>query len=120
LVQSGNDVSVSRDTEAAGPRIDLPIAFAHDDAIVVNFAALTGREATQAEIDRLAHTLHDAGAGPDITITASRRQEYGDGIEVVSHQVHVWTPGAPTAELEAICRDWAVDCAADRSVEPLD
>ena len=101
-------------------RIELPIAFVQDDAIVVNFGALTGREATQAEIDRLAHSLHEAGAGPDITITAARRQDYGEGIEVVSHQVHVSTAVGKPGDLEAICRDWAADCAADRSVEPLD
>ena len=100
-------------------RIELPIAFATDDTILVNFGALTGREATQAEIDRLAHALHEAGAGPDLTITASRRQDYGDGIEAVSHQVHVSASGSEPGEIETICRAWAVECAAERSVEPL-
>jgi hypothetical protein len=116
---SGKDVAVSGKGRTAKPRVDLPIAFAHDDGIVVNFGALTGREATQAEIDRLAHALHQAGAGPDLTITASRRQDYGDGVETVSHQVHVRTAGSEPADIESICREWAVGCAEDRSVDPL-
>jgi hypothetical protein len=30
----------------------LPIAFAEDGSVVVNFGILSGREATQAELDR--------------------------------------------------------------------
>ena len=73
----------------------LPVTFMADDgSIVINFGILCGREATQAEIDRLAQALNDqAGAGPDITIVASRRQDYGQGIETVTHQVTVEATG---------------------------
>lgn len=111
---------MSGNGNATERRIDLAIAFAQDDEVVVNFGALTGREATQAEIDRLAHELNRAGAGPDLTITASRRQDYGNGIETVSHQVHVVTESGEGLDVQAICQQWAVGCAEDRSVEPLE
>lgn len=99
-----------------------PVTFVTDDgAIVINFGILCGREATQAEIDRLAQALYDdAGAGPDITIVASRRQDYGHGIETITHQVHVEPTGVPSAVPEVVCRDWVLRCAGDRRVEPLE
>ena len=105
--------------DVPNPLGDLPIAFAKDGATVVNFGLLTGREATQAEIDRLAHSLRRAGVGPEITITAARRQEYGEGVETVSHQVHVSALQGEDATIETVCREWVVECADDRSVEPL-
>ena len=101
-------------------RSELPIAFTDDRSVVVNFGILSGREATQAELDRLALELRTAGAGAEITITAARRQDYGPGFEGVVHQVQVTLPGSPTPSLEAICREWALNCAGDRSVEPLE
>jgi hypothetical protein len=92
----------------------------HDGTIVINFGVLCGREATQAEIDRLAQALHDdAGAGPDITIVAARRQDYGAGIETVTHQVNVQPTGVQSALPEVVCRSWVADCAGDRRVDPL-
>jgi hypothetical protein len=102
-------------------RDEFPVAFADEaGSIVVNFGVLTGREATQAEMDRLALALRQGGAGPDMTITAARRQDYGHHFEGVSHQVHVEVPGAPASWVEAICGAWAMSCAEDRSIEPLD
>ena len=43
-------------------RTELPVAFAADESVVINFGILSGREATQAELDRLAHVLRHAGA----------------------------------------------------------
>ena len=98
----------------------FPIAFSGDDGnVVVNFGVLTGREATQAELDRLAHSLRGAGAAPEMTITACRRQDYGRAIEAVLHQVYVESLGMPVADLENLCAEWALDCAEDRTVEPL-
>lgn len=98
---------------------ELPIVFTEDGSVVVNFGILSGREATQAELDRLALELRKAGASAEMTITAERRQDYAPGFESVVHQVHVTLAGSPTPSLEAICREWALDCAEDRSVEPL-
>lgn len=104
-----------------GTGADVPIAFASDDGVVlVNFGLLAGREATQAELDRLAHALQEAGAGPELTLTAARRQDYVPGIEVVAHQVHVVVSGRTPAAVVAICEKWAHECAEDRSIEPLD
>ena len=100
---------------------DAAVTFVGDDGeIVINFGILCGREATQAEIDRLAQALNDdAGAGPDITIIATRRQDYGHGIETVTHQVHVAPTGVLSALPETVCRSWVERCAAERRVEPL-
>ncbi len=99
----------------------LPVTFVKDDgAIVINFGILCGREATQAEIDRLAQALNDeAGAGPDITIISSRRQDYGHGIETITHQVIVEATGVQSALPETVCRSWVEGCAAERRVESL-
>jgi hypothetical protein len=102
-------------------RNELPVTFAEDGSVVVNFGILSGREATQAELDRLALVLRQAGAGAEMTIIAERRQDYAPGFEGVVHQVRVTLADFRTTRLvETICREWAVSCAEDRSVEPLE
>ena len=102
-------------------RNELPIAFTEDGSVVVNFGILTGREATQAELDRLALVLRKAGVGAEMTITAQRRQDYAPGFEGVIHQVHVRLADTPpTGLMETICRQWGLSCAEDRSVEPIE
>jgi hypothetical protein len=101
--------------------MDLPASFTDDDgAVVVNFGVLTGREATIAEIDRLARAVSQAG-GSEIAIVAERRHEYGGGIETIVHQVVARVDGVDVDvdELERICTRWVEDCAADRHVSPL-
>ena len=101
-------------------RNELPIAFAEDGSVVVNFGILSGREATQAELDRLALAFRQAGAGAEMSITAERRQDYARDFEGIVHQVRVAVGDSPTEWVEAICRAWALSCAEDRTVEPLD
>ena len=101
-------------------RDDFPVALSEDGSVVIDFGILSGREATQAEVDRLALALRQAGAGAEMTITAARRQDYVRGFERVVHEVHVTVPGSPTEWLEAICSAWAASCAEERSVPPLD
>ena len=101
-------------------RHELPIAFTEAGSVVVNFGIVSGREATQAELDRLALELREAGAGADMTITAARRQDYGRGFESVVHQVHVTLAGSTAPSVEEICREWALSCAEDRHIEPLE
>jgi hypothetical protein len=101
-------------------RNELPIVFAEEESVVVNFGILSGREATQAELDRLALALREAGAGAEMTISAVRRQDYGRDFEGVVHQVHVTLADSPTLRVQAICREWALSCAEDRSAEPLE
>ena len=114
LLVGGNLVSVQVD------RNEFPVTFAERGNIVVNFGILSGREATQAELDRLALALRRAGAGAEMTLTAERRQDYGRNFEAVIHQVRVTLADSPTEWVEAICRAWAVSCAEDRRIEPLD
>ena len=104
----------------ATDRNEFPIAFAEDGSVVVNFGILSGREVTQAELDRLALALSRAGAGAEMTITAERRQEYARDFEGVIHQVRVTLEDSPTEWVEAICRAWALSCAEDRTVAPLE
>jgi hypothetical protein len=110
----GKPVSVTID------RHEYPVAFAVDADVIVNFGILSGREATQAELDRLALTLRRAGAGAEMTITAERRQDYARHFEGVIHQVRVTLAGSPTEWVEAICAEWALACAEDRSIESLE
>ena len=99
----------------------LPIAFVEDGSVLVNFGILSGREATQAELDRLALVLRKAEVGAEMTITAERRQSYTPGFEGVIHQVRVTLADSPpTGLMETICRQWALSCAEDRSVESLE
>jgi len=98
---------------------ELPVAFADGGGgVVVNFGLLTGREATQAEIDRLARSLQEAGVAENLAISAVRRQEYGPRVETVAAQVHVAVDGGD-ADVVDLCRAWALECAEDRRVEPL-
>ena len=101
-------------------RNEFPIAFTEDGIVVVNFGILSGREATQAELDRLALAFRQAGAGAEMTITAERRQDYARDFEGVIHQVRVTIGDSPTEWVEAICSAWALSCAEDRRVEPLE
>ena len=104
--------------------MDTTIAFlrpASDGAteIVVNFGLLSGREATLAEVDRLARRLCDVI--PEARVHAVRTHDMTHGAESVVHQVVVEAgPGEGDAEtMRSLSEDWAKECAADRSLEPL-
>ena len=99
--------------------MELPASFIEDDgSVVVNFGILTGREATIAEVDRLARSLSQAGGDP-IEIVAQRTHEYGGGVEAVVHQVVVRVNGVGVDEVERLSTLWVHECAADRHVAPL-
>ena len=88
--------------------------------IVVNFGPLSGREATLAEVDRLARRL--LATVDDVRVHAVRTHDVSEASESIVHQVVVEAP-APAATaglLRDVCEEWAADCAAERSVEPLD
>ncbi len=87
--------------------------------VVVNFGLLSGREATLAEVDRLARRLCDLM--PEVRVHAVRTHDVNRESEAVVHQVVVETDGAPPnpEQLRAICEAWASECAVDRSLEPL-
>jgi hypothetical protein len=99
--------------------MELPACFLDGDgAVVVNFGIFTGREATIAEVDRLAHSVWRAG-GKEISIVASRTHEYRGSLETVIHQVVARSDGIDADELEGLCTLWVRDCAADRHLTPL-
>jgi hypothetical protein len=103
----------------------MPIAFVAGELdlgieVVVNFGVVTGREATQAEVDRLARAIQ-----PDVerlAIVAARRHEYGDTSDTVVHQVVVEASGPDGAaeRIRTACEMWVADCAADRRLDALD
>jgi hypothetical protein len=105
--------------------VGIPVSFVREDtaagsAIVVNFGVLSGREATQAEVDRLGRRL--LRAVPRVSVSACRRHELADdGHESIVHQVVVeGIDPARAGELVPVCDAWATDCAAERRLEPLD
>src|SRR6476619_1382765 len=87
--------------------------------IVVNFGPLTGREATLAEIDRLARRLLEVAAR--VRGRAVRTHDMTPETETIVHQVVAEADAAASDSglLRDICEDWAVDCAEERSLEPL-
>jgi len=87
--------------------------------VVVNFGPLTGREATLAEIDRLARRLLEVAAR--VRVHAVRTHDMTPETETIVHQVvaEADAPESRRDRLRDICEEWAVDCAEERSLEPL-
>ncbi|HEX3291861.1 MAG TPA: hypothetical protein VHR46_10750 [Gaiella sp.] len=105
--------------------MDPSIAFVRSDTagaieLVVNFGPLTGREATLAEIDRLARRL--LAIARHVRVDAVRTHDVSDETETIVHQVVVEAEAEPAeAEpLRGVCEAWAVECAEERSLEPLE
>ena len=105
--------------------MDLTTAFLRSDdtgatEIVVNFGPLAGREATLAEVDRLARRL--LGDVEYVRVHAVRSHEMSDQSESIVHQVVVQVPDASrdVEHLREMCESWAAECAAERSVEPIE
>jgi hypothetical protein len=110
---------------------DLPMAFAvhRDDPpaieIRVNFGVFAGREATPAEIDRLAEWLLDEVG--EVSIISEERHEIDAHVEASVHQVRIEVASdrvpAAGAERDAIqerilerADHWARTCVADRHI----
>ncbi|NUT54696.1 MAG: hypothetical protein HOQ03_01765 [Thermoleophilia bacterium] len=94
-----------------------PIAFVDDDGdIRVNFGMFSGREATQAEIDELAHELLKQVDA--ITIVSEQRTVADREMEASVHQIRIELdenedPQPPLLVAER----WAEACVADRHAE---
>jgi hypothetical protein len=97
--------------------------------IRVNFGIFAGREATAAEIDRLAVWLLDEVDG--VTIVAEERHEIDDTVEASVHQVRIELAAdrAPpdAAERQALAEKlveradhWARGCVAERHPDVTD
>ncbi len=91
----------------------------------INFGVFAGRDATPAEIDRLAQWLLDEVG--DVSIISEERHEIDAGVEASVHQVRIeLTDGVPTDDMgrRALERRileraeyWAHTCVADRHVD---
>ena len=95
-------------------------------SVRVNFGVFAGRNATQAEIDDLARSLHDSVKS--FSIVAEERHEIGAEVEASLNQVRIEI--APDQlpdderELDMLCGrlveaadTWARGCIADRHAE---
>ena len=85
--------------------------------IVVNFGPLSGREATLAEVDRLARRLLELTG--QVRVHAVRTHDMGPESESIVHQVVIEADGTDAEALRLVCEAWAVECADERSVAPL-
>lgn len=98
---------------------DPTLVFANDAAggveLVVNFGLHAGREATQAEVERLADTL--LAATPALEIVCEQRYEIDRERRASLYQIRIELPtgtaGNP-AELAETVESWARGCIADR------
>ena len=84
--------------------------------LVVNFGVFAGREATEAEIYRLAQVLLDEL--DSVEIVSEQRFEFADGVEATVHQVCVDLPRAAEGrelELASLVEVWAKDAIGERS-----
>jgi hypothetical protein len=94
-----------------------PIAFLDDEGdIRINFGMFAGRDATQAEVDDLAHDL--LSEVESITIVAEQRTVADREMEASVHQIRVELGDGEASErpLE-IAQRWAEACVAERHSE---
>ena len=98
---------------------DSTLVFANErdegTEVVVNFGVHAGREATQAEIDRLARTLLEDVE--EFAVVSENRYSFDNEVEAAIHQVRVELPrerhpGLLTRKVEA----WAKDCITERNL----
>jgi len=95
-----------------------PIALLDDDGdIRVNFGVFAGREATQAEIDELAHTLLEELEA--VTIVAEQRTIVDRETEASVHQIRIELGKGDddAGRLLLIAERWAEACVAERHAE---
>ena len=93
-----------------------PIAFVDDEGdIRVNFGVFAGREATQAEIDDLAHTL--LAELDSVTIVAEQRTVADRDMEASVHQIRIELADGESERPRLIAERWAQACIADRHAE---
>ena len=57
----------------------------------------------------------------DVRVHAVRIHDMGPGSESIVNQVVVYAQATPSdvEAIRSICEDWAVDCANERTIEPL-
>ena len=93
-----------------------PIAFVDDSGdIRVNFGMFAGRDATQAEIDDLAHEL--LAEVEAITIVAEQRTIADREMEASVHQIKIELGDEDPQRPLLIAERWAEACVAERHSE---
>ena len=109
----------------ADPSIAFPVE-SHDTPaieVLVNFGVFAGREATRAEVDRLADwLLSEVG---EVTIVTEERHAFDRAVEAFVHVVRIEVAGdrvdGNRDELERRIVEratfWARDCIADRHID---
>jgi hypothetical protein len=95
------------------------LVFARDHGgrpeLVINFGVYSGREATEAEIRRLAQRLLELLTS--VEIISERRYEVDAEVEATVHQVRVVVPPSDDGreeELIPLVADWAHDAIGER------
>jgi hypothetical protein len=83
--------------------------------IRINFGMFAGRDATQAEIDELAHDL--LAEFETITIVAEQRTIADRDMEASVHQIRIELGDEDPARPLLIAEQWAEACVADRHAE---
>ncbi|MGH3037396.1 MAG: hypothetical protein ACRDMU_09470 [Gaiellaceae bacterium] len=86
--------------------------------LVVNFGVYAGRQATPAEVERLARQLlADVTA---VEIVCEQRYEFTPDVEATVSRIRVTVPGAGhrAVELRDTVSAWAEDCIDERYVAP--
>lgn len=89
---------------------------ARDDGgteVVVNFGVHAGREATQAEVERLGHQLVAHAEPVDVICESRYRFDSEMGASVYQVRIETQEARAPEALVEAVDA-WARDCVAER------
>jgi hypothetical protein len=84
-------------------------------SIVVNFGVFSGRDATDAEIDRLAHALLDEIHS--VEVLREQRHEFDREAEATVYQVRVALPREAQARIghfASLVEGWAADCIGER------
>ena len=83
--------------------------------VVVTFGVHAGREATQAEIDRLAREFLDDVE--EFAVVSENRYSFDREVESAVHQVRIELPAGREHEfLTRTAEAWAKDCIAERSL----
>lgn len=93
-----------------------PIVFVSDDGdIRINFGIFAGREATQAEIDDLAHILLEELE--PVTIIAEQRAIVHREMGASVHQIRIEPGNGDVPALVALAAQWAEACITERHAE---
>jgi hypothetical protein len=79
----------------------------------VNFGVFAGRNATQAEIDDLAHEL--SREVDQFAIVAEERHEFAGDVEAAVRQIVIEIPAGREARVLELAERWAKDCIHARS-----